>query len=567
MGPRQITPRPGRRSAWKTITAALLLGAICTLPGSARADSDTEIVANINRLIQRGYSENEVTPSPRADDYEFARRAALDIIGHIPDYDMLMDFIEDESPDKRRRYVDQLLDHPDYVRNWTNIWGNLLVGRAGNRRANRGDLDRWLRNAIYRNMPYDQFVYELIAAEGPSNENGAVNFLANHLNDNAVPATSITSRIFLGIQVQCTQCHGHPFNDWKQSQFWSMNAFFRGSRTMRDRERNITTLVDEPTTELIFFERRSGLMQATERMFVDGTKVPQTEDARPRTQLARLITDPDKPFMSEAQVNRVWGHLMGFGFTRPIDDMGPHNPASHPELLEYLAKEFRAANYDGKRLIRWIAASEAYNLTSTFNDGNLIDDPTAGNTPLFSRMYLKSFTAEQLYDSLIIATQAHQVNRNSEAAENQRQTWLRQFVQTFGTDENDESTTFNGTIPQALVMMNGGLIDSAISGGQGGFLQRVLDSRNGDLREEKDSRKRPRRLTARAAANLAANRRRGIPQKIEALFLVALCRRPTESELEAFNQVFQESGQTDPIVGLQDVFWAILNSNEFIINH
>ena len=413
-----------------------------------RADSDSDIVATIDEHIQQGWEDNEVTPSERADDAEFARRASLDIIGRIPTYSELTAFLELESGDKRERFVDQLLDHEDYIRNSASIWGNLLVGRTNNRGGGRASLDRWLRNAIYTNIPYDQFVKELLTAEGSSDENGAVVFLSSHLNEMAVPATSITARLFLGRQLQCTQCHNHPFNDWQQAQFWGMNAFFRGTRRQGNPNRGAVTLTDAPAATMVDFEKRNGTMQSARRQFFDGdgAKVAEldvTVDilelrnrgqrkalAKPRGELAGYITDPSKPFLAETQVNRVWGQLFGYGFTKPVDDMGPHNHASHPELLKYLAGQFREAGYDNKRLIRWIAASEAYNLTSKFNDSNLDDDPAKGEMPIFSHMYLKQFRAEQLYDSLLIATAADQANRTSDQAEAQRATWLRQFVQT-----------------------------------------------------------------------------------------------------------------------------------------
>lgn len=550
-----------------TLSLALAcLFAVTGLSPVRAADSDKDIVAKINEYVQQGWTDNEVAPSARADDYEFARRAALDVIGHVPSHDMLLEFLEDESSDKRQKYVDRLLDDPDYVKNWTNVWANILVGRAGNR-GNRGTLERWLRGSFYRNDAYNKFVYELIAAEGTSRENGAVAFLASHLNDGALPATAISARVFLGMQVQCTQCHNHPFNDWKQNQFWSMNGFFRGTKRMRGLQRGQTGLTDEPTTDVIFYEKRSGLKMAAQRKYVDGTRVVINDTVKPRTQLAELITDPEKPYMAAAQVNRLWGHFFGFAFTRPVDDMGPHNPPSHPELLEFLSAQFRQAGFDNKRLVRWITASEAYQLTSRYGDNNGVDSPSSGNVPLFSRMYLKNFTAEQLYDSLIVATEAHKANRNSEAAESQRQRWLRQFVQTFGTDENDEATTFNGTIPQALVMMNGALIGNAISGDKGAFLKRVLEAPNGDIRAKKKTVTRRRPLSRRELLRLAKAHNKSIPAKIETLFLVALQRKPSETEVETFNDIYQETGSNDPVAGLQDVFWAILNSNEFIINH
>ncbi|MDA1013159.1 MAG: DUF1549 and DUF1553 domain-containing protein [Planctomycetota bacterium] len=535
-------------------------------------DSDEAIIAKINQLIQRGWEDNEVKPSEPASDGEWARRVSLDVLGHIPSYDNLMGFIESDSPNKRSDFIEQMLEDTGYIRNWTNVWGNVLVGRGGNR-GNRPALDRWLRRAIAQNMPYNQFVRELITAEGSNGENGAVGFLASHLNDGARPATAITARVFLGLQVQCTECHNHPFNDWKQDQFWSMNGFFRGTQRQRGAQQGEFALYDRPNTDTVLFEKRSGIQQATQRKFVDGSIAPLNDRAKPRFQLAAFVTDPKQPYMTRAIVNRLWGHFFGYGFTKPVDDMGPHNPPSHPELLEYLSKQFQDAGHDTKRLVRWIASCEAYALSSRFGTDNEVDDPAAGNTALFSHMYLKNFTAEQLYDSLIVATQAHKANRNNDAAENQRRNWLQQFVQTFGTDENDEMTTFNGTIPQAFVLMNGALMQSAVSGAKGAFLQRVLDSPTGDIREpettkgSRTSKTRPKPTRRPSTRKTAAGDKGAVVKRIETLFLVSLARKPTESELEAFNAVFQESGTGDPIQGLQDVFWALLNSNEFIINH
>jgi hypothetical protein len=271
--------------------------------------------------------------------------------------------------------------------------------------------------------------------------------------------------------------------------------------------------------------------------------------------------------MAHAIVNRMWAHYVGAGFTKPIDDMGPHNPPSNPELVNYLATEFRTAGYDLKRLTRWITASETYNLSSRSHEGNKIDDPATGATPLFSKMYVKPFTAEQLYDSLLVATEAHKSGRNYEQSERQRDQWLGQFVRTFGTDENDESTDFNGTVPQALVMMNGDLIRSAISGDKGSFLSRVLDGSVLKFEESATTSKTPRASAGNRNKPVPVKLTKGIPGKIEILYLTALARKPTSAELSAFDKTFQNSRDHDPIHGLQDVFWALLNSNEFIINH
>jgi hypothetical protein len=547
-----------RTVAILSLVAASILGS----PSAKAADSDSDIIKKIDEFVRLGWDDNEVKPSARADDYEFARRTSLDIVGHIPELSALIEFTEDEKREKRLNWVNKMLDHEDYVPNWTGIWGNLLVGRSNNGRA---DLDRWLRVSFNENKPYDDFVSQLVSAEGNSRDNGAVVFLASHLNEMAVPATSITARLFLGRQVQCTQCHNHPFNDWQQSQFWGMNAFFRGTRRQGRRGEGIQ-LTDNPSKPMVDFEKRSGEINYTFRKFFDDT-IDRNADIKPRKKLAEFITDPSKLYMAETQVNRMWGHFFGFGFTKPIDDLGPHNPPSHSELLAYLAKQFQEAGYDNKRLIRWITSSEAYNLSSRTNPDNEIDDPPAGNVPLFSHMYLKQFRAEQLYDSLIIATAADKANRNNEQAMRQRATWLRQFVQTFGTDENDESTSFNGTIPQALLLMNGQLTQNALGGGEGSMIRRIVESDNG--RPTDKASKKPSNLRELRKAQLKAKKNAGknIAKKIESLFLVALARKPTETELDAFNEVYKNAGYTNAMVGLQDVFWAVLNSNEFIINH
>ncbi|MBI1347164.1 DUF1549 domain-containing protein [bacterium] len=540
----------------------LVLGIYCLWASAQTAlaalPTDSEVVAEINRQLQQSWRDNGVTPSAPADDGEFARRVSLDLVGHIPSLETLMPYLADGGTDKRTRLVDSLLADSDYARQWSNLWGNWLVGRANRQNGTaRGDLDRWLMAAFAQNMPYDKFAYELISATGSSDDLGAIGFIASHLNEEAVPATSITARLFLGMQVQCTQCHNHPFNDWKQAQFWGLNAFFRGTRRQNVNGRQTIYLSDDNTQDLIFFEKRAGTMEAITRQFIDGTP-PDAGIGGPRHQLAAIVIDPSKPYLSEAFVNRMWGHFLGQGFTRPVDDMGPHNPPSHPELLAYLAEQFRASGHDVKRLCRWITASDAYQLTSASTAENAVDDPSAGAVPLFSHRYLKPFTAEQLYDSMLIATAAHLAGRNFDQSEAKRNEWLQQFVQLFGTDENDEADTFNGTVPQALTLMNGELVRSATSGAPGSFLRSVLEGRVAAVTQKSAS---------RVKSDFKPPALRSTPGKIEVLYLTALSRKPTPTELQSLNAAYNRAGSRDPIRGLQDVFWAILNSNEFILNH
>jgi Protein of unknown function (DUF1549)/Protein of unknown function (DUF1553) len=530
---------------------------------SPSAVIDSEVIAAIDAAIRQGWSDAGVSPSADATDAEWCRRVYLDLLGRIPAVDELEAFLADKHKQRRAALVDRLLGEEyveDYARNWSTIWSNLLIGRArqdDDRRSlvNRDGMRQYLRRAFLTNKPYDQLVFELVAADGAntpgeSDYNGAVNFLLDNLQENATTATAKTARYFLGLQVQCTQCHNHPFNDWKQDQFWGMNAFFRQVAVEVDdmRRPNLgpARLVDadfagesgaQPQEAEVYYELRNGQMRSALPTFIDGTQIGASgyvRDVNRRDELARLIVA--SPYLSRAIVNRTWGHFLGYGFTRPVDDLGPHNPPSHPELLEQLAASFVGGGCDLKRLMRWIVLSEPYARSSRTGRNNAKDDPTLGEKPLFSRFYLRQMRAEELYESLLVATAAHKTRGSFEAQERTKAVWLSQFTIAFGTDEGDDATTFNGTIPQALTMMNGDLVQQALSVQPGSFLHGVA---TGPLKPA---------------------------AKLQYLYLAALARRPTARELELANEFVATRGG-DSIGAMQDIWWALLNSNEFILNH
>jgi hypothetical protein len=532
---------------------------------SSSSITDAEVIAFINDQIRKGWKDAGVKPSPEATDNEWCRRVYLDVLGRIPSVKELQKFLANKSKAKKAELIDQLLESDDYVeeyaRNWTTLWTNTLIGRPKSDRdeardlVDRDGMQQYLRRTFLTNKPYDKMVFDLVSATGankPGEEgyNGAVNFVLDNLQENATTATAKTARYFLGLQVQCTQCHNHPFNEWKQNQFWSLNAFFRQTkalRTFQGREIVAVRLENEdfagesgdPEEADIFYELRNGTMEVAYPTFVDGTEISPkgyADEVNRRLELAKLMVKSE--YLGKAIANRMWAHFLGYGFTKPIDDMGPHNPASHPVLLDYLGQTFAATGHDLKRLIRWVTLSEPYGLSSKFGGRakNKDDDPALGAKPLFSHFYIRQMQAEQLYESLLTATEAQKAKGSYEDQEKTKANWLRQFTLAFGTDEGDESTTFNGTIPQTLMMFNGELVKEATSFDKGTFLYKMI---NGNMKPH---------------------------DRIDYLYMAALARKPSKQEMNIANQLFMARGG-DLSKAMQDVWWALLNTNEFILNH
>ncbi|MCI0334373.1 MAG: DUF1549 and DUF1553 domain-containing protein [Planctomycetes bacterium] len=530
-------------------------------------------VALINDAIRKGWADHELVPSKAATDGEWCRRVYLDIIGRVPTVEELKAYLTDRSRDKRLQLVDRLLGdeyNEQYTANWTTIWTNLLIGRTGGmeRRSlvERDGMREYLNDVFRYNKPYDELVKELITATGsckPGDEdfNGAANFLADKMEEGGVQATAKTAQIFLGVAVQCTQCHNHPFNEHKQNQFWELNAFFRQTQVERVRggdgrrydygrvvDRDFRGEGGDAEKAEVYYELRNGKMKVAYPVFIDGTALAAIyadrgedfgdrgylEDINRRAELVKLVLESRE--FDRAIANRMWAHFLGYGFTKPIDDIGPHNVPSHPELLEGLGSAFRSSGFDLKKLMRWIVLSEPYSLSSQITSRNEDDDPALGARPMFSRFYLRQMQAEELYESLLVATAADST-LSRERRDEMKDRWLRQFSTAFGTDENDEATTFNGSIPQALTLMNGDLVRRATGNQKGSMLYRVATDPQLDNAE-----------------------------KIRYLYQAALSRLPTRQELAISNELLV-ARNGDVGAALQDIWWALLNTNEFILNH
>lgn len=573
--PKPVTPLPDAHSAPRpgaVVTSPPVVETPAEPPETPRhapsprvasgSRSDAEIIAEINGLVRARWTVEGIKPAVAASESEWCRRVYLDIVGRVPTLEETTGYLAQRGPRKRTRLIDRLMNSDtgveEYARNWTNIWSSLLIGRTSQPggAVNREGMQQYLRRSLLRNKPYDEMVAELISAEGvntPGAEgfNGAVNFVLGNLDVNCVPITAKTARLFLGVQVQCTQCHNHPFNDYRQDQFWEFNSFFRQAKAepiRRDGKLVATRLVDVDFAgesgrgideAEVFWEMRNGTMKASYPTFIDGTRIGPSGavgKVNRRDELARFVVR--SPEMPRALVNRLWGHFLGYGFTRTVDDMGPHNPPSHPALLDLLAREFASHGFDLKRLVSWIALSEPYALSSRMSASTLKDrkdEPAAGALPLFSYFYARQMRPEDLYESLLVLAGNREEGdlARRQRAKNQ---WLEQFSSSYETEENDEYTTFNGSITQTLMMFNGELMRATTRVDQSTLLRSIIQS------EEKPT------------------------AKITQLFLAALARRPSNTELQMAHQLWLDR-QHDGAAALQDLWWALLNSNEFIMNH
>ncbi len=534
--------------------------------------------SSVDSMIAQAWQTAKIKPSKPASDEEFLRRAYLDLLGRIPNVEEATAFLENkERGDKRVKLVNYLLEHPDFAKNFGNEWSIILIGRKPQGRdVDKAGLSSWLRKQVTANRPWNEMAYELITARGSNKENGAVNFPMTHMAEGAVNLTSLTTRVFLGQQIQCTQCHDHPSNSWKQSDFWGINAFFKGMRSERVMKTDATgaevydyTIVsDEPTNASSRFEKRNAVVGIAFPTYLDGTKLnsmvetgggggsdsgagdlgrmlvernqklahtgskaASQSDVVRRDALGKFITEKDQKQLAKAFVNRAWGHFLGRGFVHPVDDFGDHNLPSHPQLLDKLADEFVASKFDIKNLYRTIMASHAYQLSSVTTKENEKDET------LFSHMMLKPMTPEQLFDSLITATSAHKAAGGD--FDKVRNRWLGQFVVTFANDEEGESVGFQGTIPQALMMMNGELMAQATGGKAGSFLADTVD----------------RSRATRSPARFVVTR----------LYLAALGRYPSANELQTASAFLGTNA--DSIQVVEDLFWSLLNCNEFVLNH
>jgi hypothetical protein len=535
------------------------LALLAAAPGWAGpADGPAALAARIDHHIAAGWAKARVTPAAEADDAEFVRRVYLDLAGRIPHVTEVRDFLNDKAPDKRARLIERLLDGPRYVTHFVNVWRSLLLPEAGANIQTRilaPGFEAWLRQQLVRNARYDAMARELLTAPiGPqSMQNiyarggqGEPTPLAFYLAKEVKPENlaAATSRVFLGIKLECAQCHNHPFADWKRDQFWGYAAFFAGLQAQRQGD------FAQPAREIA--DRREVTIPGTEKVvqasFPDGTAPKWKPKAGARQTLADWMTAKDNPYFARAAVNRVWAYLLGTGLIDPVDEMvGSEHSPSHPELLDELARAFAEHDFDLKFLIRAITASKAYQLTS-LSKGE-------AEPHLFARMPLRGLSPEQLYDSVAVATGYREAGNglppgafvkfgNNGSA---RDEFLTRFA-----NQSEKATEVQTSILQALSLMNGRLTAAATDLRNSETLAAVIDSPFMDTQA-----------------------------RVEALYLAVLSRKPKAKELDRLVKYVEGGGaaadEAEPSTdaeketrynnALADVFWALLNSGEFFLNH
>ena len=504
--------------------AALAAGTQRETPAQAR---------NIDEAINARLRAENVAPSPRCDDAEFVRRLYLDITGHIPSAEKVAAFLDSREPNQRAKLIDELLASSEYGKHQADIWQSLLLQRTSDNRFIAFDkMTEWLEKGFNSNKPWDQMVRDILTAQGDMDKNGAVTyFLANPAPDKL---TDNATRVFLGVQLQCAQCHNHPFTNWKQDEYWGMAAFFTKVRF----NGNPRQAAQQGGTLSISESGRGRPL----RMPVSAKRVPpkflqgdqpklDSSDAY-RPVLAEWMTSTQNPYFSRAMVNRLWAQFFGRGLVNPVDDMHEGNAPSHPELLADLSAQFTASGFDVKQLIRVLCNSAAYQRTSK---------PVAGNRDagpeMFSHMAIKVLTPEQLFDSLVqvLGAPNQPINRrrppNAAAAAILRNLTPRTlFIGFFKGDDNTEPTEYQAGIPQVLRLMNSPQLNNLA------MLGPVLKSGKAP------------------------------PQIVEHLYLTTLSRRPTAHELQRTLALVRKHAD-EPRQAYGDILWVLLNSSEFTLNH
>lgn len=488
----------------------------------------------IDEAIFRKLRTLNIEPSRLTTDTEFLRRVTEDVTGRLPTPDEIRTFVADTAADKRSRKIDELLDSAAYADWWTLTWSDLLQVRQyyDNEDKLTQPFYNWVHQAISENMPFDRFASSVVAAIGSSHQHGPADYY-HRLGNTGITTTTYMAQltqVFMGVRIQCAQCHHHPYDKWSQDDYWGMASFFQ-----RLQVRNQESVVLTESADLAQNPRTGKKLKPTP---LGAPAFEPVVEIDPRQQLADWLTGPDNPYFGRALANRLWSHFFGRGLVDPVDDMRVTNPASYPELLDGLAHEVSSHGYDLKHLMRVILNSRAYQLASATTPSNEAD------LVLCSHGLERRLNAEALMDAITDATGT--IQRFSGAPYGMRATQLpdqllsTDFLKMFGRPARDtpcECERKNeNSVPIALHMMNGNTISEKLGDGKG-RLARLLKSGQAD------------------------------DAILDELFLATLSRWPSGSERTAAKNALAKVEKPDARREVyEDILWALMNSREFMFN-
>jgi hypothetical protein len=501
------------------------------LPKALKFEYPKESEGNyVDKLVSAKLQKLRIAPSELCTDEVFLRRVSLDIVGVPPTVEEYNKFMTSTAPDKRAKLVDELLGRKEFAEIWVNKWAELLQVKSSIQISYKAMFlyYNWLVEKLSKNMPMDEMVQELLGANGGTFKNPATNFYQN--TTDTLNLTENVAQVFMGMRVQCAQCHNHPFDRWTQNDYYGFAAFFA----------QIGRKQGEDYRETIVFNSGGGEVShpvggvVMKPKFLGG-EVPDVVGKDRRVILAKWLASPQNPWFAGSFANRVWAHFMGVGIVEPVDDFRVSNPATNPELLEELGKRFTASKYDLKGLVRDICNSRTYQRSTARNASNATDERN------FAHALIRRIKAENLLDTISTVTETKDKfqglplgARAVQIADGNSSTY---FLTTFGRATRETPCScevkMEPTLSQALHLLNGDTTNAKIQ--QGAVAKKMLDAK------------------------------RSPTDAITELYLRVLCRKPTKEELEKLLPAMAEGSNKQQ--ALEDIFWALLNSREFLFNH
>lgn len=486
----------------------------------------------IDALVNDKLRKLRINPSELCSDEQFLRRVFIDITGTLPASDEYQTFLADQNPNKRTEVVDQLLQRKEFVDIWVMKWAELLQVRTINNRVAKKPMLRyfnWLKEKIASNTPTDIMVKELLASKGGTFSDPATNYYQTETE--TLKIAENCAQVFMGMRIQCAQCHNHPFDRWTVDDYYSFGAFFSqiGRKSAED-----------PREQIIFNSGRGEVKHLVDGRNMApkflGGETPDVKGKDRREVLANWLASADNPYFATNLSNIVWSHFFGRGIINEVDDVRVSNPAVNPELLAELGKRFTEYNYDFRRLVRDICTSRTYQLSTQANSSNEKDNSN------FAKAELRRLRAEVMLDCITQVTSTTDKfaglpvgARAVHIADGNTSTY---FLTTFGRANRETvcscEVKMEPNLSQALHLMNGDTVNNKIR--QGGLIPKLLKE------DKMDS----------AAI-------------ITELYLRCFCRVPTETELNKLVAI--ATAEENPQQALEDIFWSLLNSREFLFNH